>query len=258
MNAAKFAFLSIMIAITALPIQHIQPQALAQGDVKLEVFVSEQQIAVRMDNKVQIRGLQFEFTGIDQLPEDADKIQTIFGPIPGPNNPKIREHDKVFVLLAYDAGGTTVKPGQKQIVFVLNGVWVEDPFGFRVKNIVAADKDNQPITNYELALNFSVLSDVDEVVNPSSFALQQNYPNPFNPSTTIQFSNETRGFAEIQIFNSLGRKIRTLHSGDIAPGTHTLSWDGRSDDGHEVASGMYNCRLISGEFVQTRRMMLLR
>ena len=92
---------------------------------------------------------------------------------------------------------------------------------------------------------------------PASFQLMQNYPNPFNPSTTIEYSVGTGKQAlthvDLTIFNILGEKIATLISASQPVGTYQVTWDAS-----ELPSGVYFYRLQSGNFVQTRRMLLIK
>ena len=95
---------------------------------------------------------------------------------------------------------------------------------------------------------------------PAHNALFANFPNPFNPETTIPFAigaGEGKQ-VELAVFNSLGQKVRTLFAGSLAAGLHRMQWDGRSDAGHEMATGVYLYRLEIGAHVQTRRLLLLR
>ncbi len=95
---------------------------------------------------------------------------------------------------------------------------------------------------------------------PQATALLPNFPNPFNPTTTIPFavgSGPVRR-VELDIFNALGQKTRTLVAGDMAAGMHQVNWDGRDDMGYAVASGMYLYRLTVGQRALTRRLILLR
>lgn len=93
---------------------------------------------------------------------------------------------------------------------------------------------------------------------PSSIYLDQNYPNPFNPTTTIRFGIVSRSPVELYIFNILGQKVRTLVSTVKEQGNHVVQWDARNDFGRTVASGVYFYRLQVKDFVQTRKMLLLR
>lgn len=93
---------------------------------------------------------------------------------------------------------------------------------------------------------------------PESYALSQNYPNPFNPTTTIDYTLLTATQIELVVLNELGQKVATLASGLTPPGHHQTNWNGRNDHGTPVASGVYLYRLTAGEFVQSRKMLLLK
>ena len=87
----------------------------------------------------------------------------------------------------------------------------------------------------------------------SDFALYQNYPNPFNPTTTIEFVLPKAEFVKLKIYNILGEKVATLVSRKLAAGKYKYDWDASS-----LASGVYLSRMAAGDFVQTRKMVLLK
>jgi hypothetical protein len=93
---------------------------------------------------------------------------------------------------------------------------------------------------------------------PVSFALSQNYPNPFNATTNISFELPRRDHIRIEIFDMLGRKVRTLTDDAYEAGSHQISWDGTSDTGESSSSGLYFYSLKSSEFEQTRKMLMLK
>ena len=93
---------------------------------------------------------------------------------------------------------------------------------------------------------------------PTQFALEQNYPNPFNSSTVIRFSLPQHDLVDLVLYNLAGQEVANLASGRREAGTHTLSWDGRGEDGRELASGVYLCRLQAGQQMETRKLLLLR
>lgn len=95
-------------------------------------------------------------------------------------------------------------------------------------------------------------------VLPTSYLLQQNFPNPFNPRTAIQFSIPKSGFVSVRIYNILGQEIATVTDQELQRGTYTMYWDGTNRNGALVASGVYFYRIVAGNFVQTRKMMLLK
>lgn len=94
---------------------------------------------------------------------------------------------------------------------------------------------------------------------PFENSLSQNYPNPFNPTTTIDFTVESRARVDLSVFDVAGRRIRILASGIHSPArVHRVHWNGRDDAGQPVASGVYFCRLVTEGFTQTRKMILLK
>ena len=88
---------------------------------------------------------------------------------------------------------------------------------------------------------------------PTAFVLSQNYPNPFNPSTKIGFKLQASGFTTLRIFDLLGREVAMLVNEEMRPGTYEVMWDAA-----RVPSGIYFYRLKVGEFMESKKLMLLR
>ena len=104
-------------------------------------------------------------------------------------------------------------------------------------------------------------TEVKEVLTPAVpqvFTISQNYPNPFNTETRIEFSLPHGSFVTIDVFNILGQKIRNLVSKQLMIGTWAVSWDGRDENNQPVASGVYFYRIKAGDFVQAKRMVLVK
>ena len=93
---------------------------------------------------------------------------------------------------------------------------------------------------------------------PESFSLAQNHPNPFNPETTIRFDLPRSAEVELAVYNLAAQKVATLAQGRRQAGSYSSRWDGRDDVGRELASGVYLYRLIAGDQVGTRKLLLLR
>jgi len=94
-------------------------------------------------------------------------------------------------------------------------------------------------------------------------ALHQNYPNPFNPSTVIRFEVPGRGSGEagivqLAVYDIMGRRVRTLVSGRMVPGPHSVVWDGTNRRGSRVSSGIYFYRIVCGDWSESRKMVILR
>ena len=92
---------------------------------------------------------------------------------------------------------------------------------------------------------------------PKTMMLEQNYPNPFNPSTTIRYAVPEAGEISLKIYNLNGQLVKTLVSGVVTAGNHQVVWDGTDSSGSQVASGAYLYKLEAGDFVQTRKTVLL-
>jgi len=103
-----------------------------------------------------------------------------------------------------------------------------------------------------------VASGSGEAALPRSSRLVQNYPNPFNPETTIAWELAAPQEIEIRIFSMAGQTVRTLYTGRAAAGYHRLVWNGRSDSGETVPSGVYPCVLRGEGFHQTIKLVFLK
>ncbi|RKY76046.1 hypothetical protein DRQ12_10820 [candidate division KSB1 bacterium] len=90
-----------------------------------------------------------------------------------------------------------------------------------------------------------------------SFALQQNFPNPFNTQTTIEYQLPRSSYVCLEIYDLLGRRVRTLVDGKKEAGVHRVEWDGKNMLGKNVASGVYICRMQAGGFVNRRKLVLI-
>jgi hypothetical protein len=110
---------------------------------------------------------------------------------------------------------------------------------------------------YTAAFSDVPTSDEAEPV-PLVNALHQNNPNPFNPNTAISFSLRERGRVSLAVYDVAGRLVRVLIDGVREAGPHDVTWDGRNRDGSAVTSGVYFYHLEAGEFVETKKMVLLR
>jgi len=93
---------------------------------------------------------------------------------------------------------------------------------------------------------------------PEDFALSQNYPNPFNPETTIKYAVSSLCRVRIEIYNTLGQRLRTLVDEDQPAGYYTVRWDGKDEQGRAMPSGVYVYTLQAGEFVQVRKMVVVK
>ena len=93
---------------------------------------------------------------------------------------------------------------------------------------------------------------------PEGPQLLPNAPNPFNSGTVLSWFQLQPGEARLEVFTLTGQRVAVLHEGAEKIGLHRLHWEGRSDQGHPLASGVYVYRLVTGDGVQTRKLTLLR
>jgi len=115
------------------------------------------------------------------------------------------------------------------------------------------------LTKGMLDWSAGVVSIDNEVVNtPDKFSLKGNYPNPFNPSTNIMFTLGMASDVTVKVYSILGEEIATLHNGSMIPGTHSLRWNGLTNNGFNVASGVYFYQVDVAGQVKTGKMMLMK
>lgn len=110
----------------------------------------------------------------------------------------------------------------------------------------------------ELRVFTAGTASVSDGTAPADFTLEQNYPNPFNPTTLIRFSVPVTSRVRISIYNLLGQRVRDLVDESFANGVQEVSWDGRDNTGRLLSSGTYIYRMQSGNFVETRKMVLMK
>ncbi len=99
---------------------------------------------------------------------------------------------------------------------------------------------------------------VYEEIFPMEFKLYPSHPNPFNPYTHIRFSLQTDSYVSITIYNLMGRQIRSLVNQQISAGYHTALWNSINNLGSPVSAGVYIYSIQAGQFVQTRKIVLLK
>ncbi len=118
-----------------------------------------------------------------------------------------------------------------------------------IQNIVASDADGNLI---------NLTSNSSEVLLPKEYVLYQNYPNPFNPETRIKYGLPEPQNVTITIFNILGQKIKTYNLAEQPAGYHEVMWKSTNDFSRKVATGVYIYRIKAGDFVDVKKMLLLK
>jgi len=149
-----------------------------------------------------------------------------------------------------------IPPGQSQTpgTFAGGGVRFE-PRGPGITTVTPAIAGFLSLTKDVKVSGYPVSAET-----PLSFALQlgQNYPNPFNPTTTIRVQLPEAGHASLIVYDVAGRRVATLIDGYMPRGIAEVRWNGVSDNGQRVSSGIYFYRLQNGGNVLTKKMTLLK
>lgn len=130
-----------------------------------------------------------------------------------------------------------------------------------IKNYIFTDKNLQAgLYNYRIkqidfngSFTYYQLSESVEVGVPQVFELAQNFPNPFNPATSIKYSIANETAVKLIVFNSIGQEVGVLVNESQQPGVYTVNFDGSS-----LSSGVYFYKLTAGDFVSTRKMLMIK
>jgi hypothetical protein len=97
-----------------------------------------------------------------------------------------------------------------------------------------------------------------KTVVPATFTLHQNFPNPFNPITTLRYDLPDQSYVTLSIFDMLGREISQLVNTTQEAGFKSVLWDATDSMGIPVSAGVYLYKIQAGEFVHTKKMVLLK
>ncbi|MEA3287937.1 MAG: FlgD immunoglobulin-like domain containing protein, partial [Candidatus Marinimicrobia bacterium] len=95
-------------------------------------------------------------------------------------------------------------------------------------------------------------------VIPEAYALYQNYPNPFNPTTTIRYDLPEAAEVFLTIYDIKGRVVNQLQVGSQSAGSYALQWNGASQAGLQVATGVYLCRIQTASYSHVIKMLYLK
>ncbi len=143
------------------------------------------------------------------------------------------------------AAGAGIKP---TLLIYLRALWVR-----QLVVTVRSPAHRMQIGFWQLYLQ-NVLLDVNEdVVLPVEFKLEQNYPNPFNPSTIIKFGIPERSNVQITIYDLLGSEVTTLLNQELDKGWYNLTFNANG-----FSSGFYIYRMQAGNYISTRKMLMIK
>jgi len=126
-------------------------------------------------------------------------------------------------------------------------------YSFTDKNPVGGSNFSYRLKQIDTDGKFEYSDVVEVLLVPEELFLSQNFPNPFNPSTTIEFSLSQTSHVTLEVFNTLGERVGVLASEELSAGTYNYKWDASN-----LTSGIYFYILQTGDFIQTRKMILLK
>ena len=106
--------------------------------------------------------------------------------------------------------------------------------------------------------NFIDDLDIILILIPSEYSISQNYPNPFNPITTLQYDLPEGSFVNVAIYDMLGNMVNTLVNANQSSGYKTVQWNATNNQGEPVSAGVYLYKIQAGDFVDTKKMILLK
>ena len=123
--------------------------------------------------------------------------------------------------------------------------------------VQASDEEYSIETEGEFVFYNSTLS-VENAFIPLSFRLLQNYPNPFNPITTVRYELPEDSFVDVTVYDMLGNVVNNLINTNQSSGYKSIQWDATNNQGAPVSAGVYLYKIQAGNFVDTKKMILLK
>jgi len=142
-----------------------------------------------------------------------------------------------------DGYGTTTD--QQQYDYTDTQIAMKQTYDYRLRQV-----------DFDGSEEFSDVFRVNTMATPMTTRLLPNYPNPFNPSTSVVAELAQDGIMSVEIYDMLGRRIRTLAEGHHTAGAHVFEWDGMDENGVAVQSGIYFSRLSTADYTETRQMQM--
>ncbi len=207
----------------SVPLPKVSP------DISITSLYENDVTTIELSSLIDLRGVQLELKGAGATTVTnllGERLDLVYG-----------QRDGILKVGLLDLNGPEIiAAGEHQIISI--------PGKYELVSAIVSDKDHHDIAA-------SLGNKPSEL--PDSYALYQNYPNPFNPVTAISFSTPAASHVKLEVFNITGQKVVTLVDRQMEAGRHTIQWDGS-----HVASGVYLYRLEAGNFVDTKKMTLLK
>ena len=206
-------------------------KVVVNADIVVGSVFNDGMTTISLSAPFDLRGLDLQLAGPDgaaPVKLVCDALDMVFG----------QEGERVKIGILDLDGANVIPAGENRVIQIAGEYEV-------VSAVVATDGyTTYAATIGEAAKGGSL---------PAEFGLSQNYPNPFNPVTTISFSLPVASHVSLEVYNVMGQRVTTVADGFYEAGVHACEWDGSA-----VASGVYFYRIETPEFVETKKMMLLK
>lgn len=220
--------------------------AKSNGDeeAKVILYLTSNGIAMHLDSKVAIRGAQIHFGQLPDNPGNVNMESELGGGY------YFHQVDLLRVLMYDQAGQKYIEEGRHYLGNI--PFTVQRPQDITIDKLILVSLDKRKLTNIKVEIIYG------EAPLPYEYELFQNFPNPFNPSTSVMFTVPRNGLVTIKVYDMLGQEVTTLVNEVVERGVYTVNWNGLTDKGSYVASGNYIYRMVAGDFVKSRKMMLIK
>lgn len=213
-------------------------------EAKLILYLNTKGITMHLDSKVGIRGIQTHFGRLTDNPGNMI-IDTELG-----GGFFLHQMDLLKVLLYDQSGEKYIEAGRHYAANL--PFTITRPQDVTLDKLILVSLDKRKLTNIKVEIIYG------DAPLPYDYELFQNYPNPFNPSTSVMFSVPKNGLVNIKVYDMLGQEVATLVNEVVDRGVYTVNWDGKNEQGSYVSSGNYIYRMVAGDFVKSRKMMLIK
>jgi len=211
-----------------------------EGDTNVKIYIYKEGITIYLDTKIGLCGAQIELGNVSDNPENM-MINTALG------EGYYKRIDETLRVLLYDRQAEKVFEAGENILADMP-FHITRPKDITLEKLILEDINRQRVVQNQVEIIYEFPPTL-----PVNFKLYQNYPNPFNPSTTIQYSIPKESSVTLKVYDILGNKVATLVNEDIHRGVYSINFNASG-----LASGVYFYQIQAGEFVETKKMVLLR
>lgn len=221
------------------------PKDNGELEIKTTFYITNNGITAYLNSNVDIRAAQMEFDGNFQVPNNMT-VSTDLG------QGYYNKDDNIFRILLYDRKGIDIiKAGENFLAEF--PIHISNPENISIDKLIFIDINRQRIFDSEVEIIYGPPPFI-----PFDYVLYQNYPNPFNPSTSVRFEIPEDSKVTIKIYDILGSEVNTLFDEQVQRGRYTIEWNGLDKSGNRMSTGTYIYRMIANEFVQSKKMLLLK